>query len=157
MRSFENAEFAWRELAAEARAIVEADVPTNVAKVVIALAATAGCGCYVRGLLMAHYLPKFLIVRGDRNGKWSGSLEAVDNLPSELREKFQRMMMLVILYDGYRNPAHGWLFRRVMKSYTQGRQSFQEKLETKLTAASVLSRREPLERLEMAEKSLIPA
>jgi hypothetical protein len=157
MNSFQMAEFVWGKLAAEAQAIIEADVPASVGKVVLALAATAGCGRYVRGLLIAHYLPTFVIARGDRQGRWSGSLEAVENLPPEIRDRFEHMMALVMIYDGYRNPVHGWFFRRVMKSYTESKRTFEQKLETKLTAVSVLSRKEPLDHLEHLRKSLIPA
>ncbi|QLC25773.1 hypothetical protein HFP57_12605 [Parasphingopyxis algicola] len=122
-----------------ARLIEDEDTPESVARVVFWLAAAAGCGCFVRGFVIYHYLPRF-----GRSDKDSASLDEafgdVEKLPVDDRKEFFEFLAMVIAYDSYENPLQGWLFRRAIRSFfNKQTMSFQDRLIAMGTAFSILS------------------
>ena len=51
------------------------------------------------------------------------------------------LVMLVLVYDTFRNPLQGYLTRRAIKAIAEPKPDFQTKSEAQMTAFSVLSRR----------------
>lgn len=146
MRSFASAQRAWSELSTTAKEIVEQDIPEPAARAVIGLAGAAGCGCFIRGVMAAHYLPGLLRRSVDEPGDWDQAFTAIGNLSIEQKRSFDRLLALVLVYDSFKNPLQGWFFRRMLRSYVDPEPTFAEKAETQLAAFSVLSRRQLLAR-----------
>lgn len=143
-RSFASAERAWEGVKVAADDLLKNDVPETVARVVLALMATAGCGCYVRGMLVSHYLPRAQIVESEKSGQWDKAFGDVDALPHEQRDQFSKLLAAVVVYDSFRNPLQGWLFRRLIKSFIKVQQPITAQYEAKMTALSVLSRKDAI-------------
>ena len=141
MRSFARAERALADLQSAVRTLVEQDVPASVAKIALQLSVHAGCGCFVRGMLTSHYLPRVALVPRASGDVWEAAFADVERLPPAQREAFNRVVALVVVYDCFRNPLQGWLFERLMRSFTRAEPSWSDKAEAKLTAWSVVSRR----------------
>lgn len=140
LRSFRHAERVWATAMIEARTLMEADIPASVSRLVIELSSLAGCGCFVRGMVASHYFPRAILSNAAPNSTWDGAFADVEALPHEQREKFRKLLALIVLYDSYRNPFQGWLFRRSLKAVMRPDPGFKVQMETQLTAYSVVSR-----------------
>ncbi len=141
MRSFSSGATVWADLHKELRAFIEKEPPVAVAQLAIGLATAAGCGCFVRGVVATHYLPRFRQPRPQPRNPVEPAFNEVRSMEPELQEAFDRIMARVIVYDSYRNPVQGYLFRHIMWTFIQPQQSLASQLETKLAAFSVMSRR----------------
>jgi len=145
LRSYRRAEAMLGRVNENLEKLTESDVPVGVARLAFMLAATAGCGCYVRGIIYSHYLPSPLarLVAGGprRNSGVEHDLFDLDKLDGEQRALFSDLVASVIVYDADRNPLSGWVFRRVMKAY--GEPSFMDRADAEATAFSILSRKKP--------------
>ncbi len=145
LNSFRHADCVWSDLSQTARDLAEADVPTSVRRVVLALMMSAGCGCYVRGMFVSHFLPRiFLGIRGgekNRRGQWDQAFFDVDALPAPLSKEFSKLIALVVVYDSYRNPLQGYFFRRLIRSISKIKLDYGTHAEAELTAFSVISKR----------------
>lgn len=142
VRSFASAKRAWSDLNASVQAFLAEDVPQSAARVAVGLMSAAGCGCFVRGVLISHYLPRVSVLPRSAGAiKWEKDFSDLANLRADQKAKFERVIGLVIIYDSFRNPLQGWAFRRMMRSFASAEPSFTEKLEAQLAAVSVLSRR----------------
>lgn len=141
MRSFGKADKVWADLVHSAESLLEDDIPEHLARSIVALMRLAGCGCFVRGVVTAHYLP-FLSRTGGGEGAEDAFIE-FDALDGEQRERFWALLSAVILYDGFRNPFQGLLFRNMIRTYYRPspRLSAREKLQAALTAFGVLGRK----------------
>jgi hypothetical protein len=139
-RSFASANKVWNDLNEKANAILEEDIPVGVARIVFALTATAGCGCYVRGMLIGLYAPVPRGAMSHSDASWDKAFGGLDALPQKTRDEVSRLMAIAMVYDSYRNPLQGWIFRHAVKQYARGEPSFFDKLEAQLLALSVLSR-----------------
>ena len=140
IRSFRHAERVWAAAMAEARILMEADIPSSVSRLVIELSSLAGCGCFVRGMVVSHYFPRAIPSNDAPDATWDGAFADVEALPSQQRDQFRKMLALIVLYDSYRNPFQGWLFRRSLKAVIRPDPGFKVQMETQLTAYSVVSR-----------------
>lgn len=153
LRSFRRAEAVWADLSATADGLIQSDAPASVKRVVLALMMSAGCGCFVRGMLVSHYLPRVSLqqsLRERRSAKmWESAFSDVDSLPAGFKEDFSRLLALVMIYDSYRNPLQGFFFRRLLRSVLQPKLDYGTRAEVQLTAFSVVSKKEP--------RMLIPA
>lgn len=139
--SFRSADKLGAELSVEIRNFVESDAPPAVARLAIQLGAIAGCGCFVRGVLMSHYLPRVTVTRGRGVDPVQSAFDEADSMTADQQKAFGRITGMVIVYDSFRNPFQGWLFRRLLKSYLQPSQRWDSQLEAKLATFSVVSRR----------------
>lgn len=142
--SFASAERAWEGVKGAADDLLKNDVPETVARVVLALMVTAGCGCYVRGMLVSHYLPRFPTREPEQSGQWDRAFVDVDALPNDQRDQFSKLIVAVVVYDSFRNPLQGWLFRRLITSFVKAQQPIAAKYEAKMTALHVLSRKDAI-------------
>ncbi len=139
--SLRAAESALFEIERKAEDLLQQDLPVNVARVVIAMVYAAGCGCFVRAMLLGHYLPRRHVATGVvREGN-----KEIETLNLETREKISELMMLVIIYDSFRNPLQGWLFRRILKEYTRSSEKIEmnAKWEARLATMAVVDRKMP--------------
>jgi hypothetical protein len=141
IRSYGNAESVWSDLVNTADKLMDDDIPESVATAVLGLVVVAGCGCFVRGMLVSHYLPRPSPSKSEGSGHWNKAFEDVENLTADQRSNFYQLLATVVVYDSFRNPLQGWLFRRVLKSFLQPNPSFVQKAETQITAFSILARR----------------
>ena len=147
LRSFQNADRVWAELNQVGKRIAESDAPVSVKRLVLALMLSAGCGCFVRGMLASHYLPRFALRagRGSSPGKryWEKAFTDVEVLPVGLQDDFTHLTALVLIYDSYRNPLTGYFFRRVLRLVMQPKLDFGTRTEVHLAAYSVVTRKQP--------------
>lgn len=141
MVSFAHAEKARAMAQQEAVEMLETGVPQSVARLIVQLSALAGCGCFVRGMLMSHYLPKAVPSRGAKKGPWDVAFSDLDKLDADIRRKFDKYVSYLVLYDGYRNPLQGWLFQRALRSLAKPEPRYDLRMERQLAAYSVVSRR----------------
>jgi hypothetical protein len=145
LRSFQKADRVWSDLNQTARGIVESDAPVSVKRLVMALMLSAGCGCYIRGMIISHYLPRFALgsARASSPGRqyWEIAFTDVDSLSRDLQEDFARLTALVFVYDSYRNPLTGFFFRRALSLVMQPKLDFSTRAEVQLTAYSVVTRK----------------
>lgn len=141
MRSFANADRVGVRMKLAAEELLGEDIPASVAAAVIGLVYIAGCGCFVRGILIGHYFPRFRA--SSASPRVQQAFDDLDNLPAAHRQKFYDLLGAVIAYDSFRNPLQGWLFRRIAKSYFEGsaRMGVVEKADATATVFSVLSRK----------------
>jgi hypothetical protein len=144
MGSFDSAARVWTDLDAAATELLNTDLPESVGRMVVALTRLAGCGCFVRGVLLSNYLPRAKLQQDGRGDKWNDAFNDLKVLNGSQKDCFDRLLSLVIVYDSFRNPLQGWLFRRLLRSFTQDKRSYREKAEAELAALSVLSNRKPL-------------
>lgn len=141
-RSFSSAARVMDDLSSAVRGFVESDAPPEVARLAIQMAAITGCGCFVRGVLVSHYLPRGTISRGNVPRSLNSAFEASRRMPGELQTQFDRIAGLVMIYDSFRNPLQGWLFRRALRSFVEAKPTWNDQAETKLALFSVLSRKQ---------------
>lgn len=142
-RSFGTAERVWTDLNKLLTELLQSEVPSAVAQLAVMIGAVTGCGCFVRGVLMSHYLPRAFIMP-PQNSRFEVAFLAVEKLDAHQRKLFEQVMGMAIVYDSFRNPLQGWLFRRLLRSATQSEPSYSTKLETQLATASVLSKKKPV-------------
>lgn len=140
LRSYASAERVWADLNSTARSLLERDIGVHLAHNILSLSIAAGCGCFVRGLLIQHYLPAFITNRKRSNSEVENGFREAESLTGEAKQEFNQLLALVMLYDSFRNPFQGWLFKRVLSSYAR-RPSFRELREAELASYSVLSRK----------------
>lgn len=140
-RSFANADRVMTDLTAAVRTFVESDAPPEVARLAIQMSVLTGCGCFMRGVLMSHYLPRGGIVRANVPKALNAAFQQSRGMPIELQTQFDRISGLVMIYDSFRNPIQGWLFRRVLWSFVETKPTWNDQAETKLALFSVLSRK----------------
>jgi hypothetical protein len=144
LNSFQTADRVWSDLKTKSQEITDAaQVPEEVCRIVYALTASAGCGCYVRGMIMHHYLPALSTRKPDTPSeqRWSESFDKIAELPIEVQRKLAELIMLVFVYDSFKNPVQGWIFRRIVRSAANPSPNFAARTEAELTAFSVLSRK----------------
>lgn len=141
MVSFRNAERAWSELTLLARELVARDLPPRVAKLVVAMTASAGCGCFIRGVIISHYVPQLLRRYPNEERSLGPVFEQIENLDAESRDLFWKFQVHVMVYDSFRNPAQGWLFRRALKETLKPEVSYSTKREAQSAVFSVVARR----------------
>ena len=143
LRSYRSADAMLGKISDNLTRLAEADAPLGVARIGFMLAATTGCGCYVRGILYSHYMPSSLarlIAGGPKRGSsFERDLADLAKLNAAQRSAFSDLIVSVIIYDSYRNPLSGWLFRHMIRSYD--RPSFTERADAEVTAVSILSRK----------------
>ena len=147
LRSFEHASQVWNTANDLAQDVLAAKVPLSVARLVLELSALAGCGCFVRGMIVSHYLPRLHSSRSNEKGPWDQAFADLETLEPDVRQTFSKYIGMLILYDSFRNPFQGWLFRRAMRSVTRPNPSYEVRMETQLTAYSVVSKRSSNERI----------
>lgn len=141
-RSFGNASIAWVRLNEMGREIATSDKTSEaVAKVVLGLMLAAGCGCFVRGILISHYLPRAIVMRGGRDDEWDGAFEEIEEMDASDRAAFVQFLMQVVLYDSFRNPLQGWLFRRAIRMRGRLVPPPENRYEAQIVASSILRRR----------------
>jgi len=117
-------------------------ISNGFASVVFQLMATAGCGCYVRGMLFSHYLPvAWLADDSDKSHEVDVAFTDIDRAPAEQREAFAKLVAQVVVYDSFRNPLQGWLLRRAVKQVLRPEPSVSVRYESQITVRSVLARR----------------
>ena len=145
LRSFRKADVLLNRMDDALHKLIDSDVPIGVARVGFLLMGTAGCGCYVRGILYSHYMPPPLarLVAGGpkRNSPVERDLLDMNKLDEGQRRIFSELIGTVVMYDGYRNPLSGWLFRHMLRSSQPP--SFTERADTEVTTVSILSRQKP--------------
>lgn len=139
MRSYASAESVWTNLAGTAHELIESDIPASVARMILGLVTMAGCGCFVRGMLLSYYLPIPDGARSKADSVWDQSFADANKLSQEQREKFNHLLGQVMVYDSFTNPLQGWLFRRALKAFMRNEQTFAQRASTQLTVLSVLS------------------
>lgn len=145
LRSYQSASAMLGHVTENLEELTKSEPPVGVARLGFMLASTAGCGCYVRAVLMSRYLPTPLassIFGGSGRGK-SKEVEHdmfdLDKLTPEQRQHFSKLVASVIVYDGYRNPLSGWAFRKMMDAHTET--SYTQREGAELTIFSVLARK----------------
>jgi hypothetical protein len=140
LRSYRNAERIWADLNRVAQSLLQRDITADVAFNVFALACTAGCGCYVRTLLINHYLPWASDIGKARRSRpeVDRGFHDIEQLVGEAKSEFRELMALVIAYDSFRNPLQGWLLRRMLGSHFK-RPGFRESREAEIASYKVLS------------------
>lgn len=145
MRSFASAERVWLDVSSSAARVLDLGIPQNVAKLVVMLTATAGCGCFVRGMLIGHYLPR-RANKATQDNSLSGAFSDLESLDANVRNEVWTLLSQVMVYDSFRNPLQGWLFRRMLKNFVlaPAQANMVTKLEAQLTAISVLRRKATL-------------
>lgn len=139
--SFGRAAQLQAQLTDDLRSFVESDAPPAVSRLAIQLGTMTGCGCFVRGMLVSHYLPRIALTVGDNADHIQRAFDEAGAMAAEQQSAFGRITALVVLYDSFRNPLQGWLFRRMMRTYVRHEQRWDSQLETKLATFSVMSRR----------------
>jgi hypothetical protein len=137
--SFSHAEVIWNEITRISRDIIDSDIPPSVARAVVGLVSTAGCGCFVRGMLLSYYLPTPSGVDKNPGKEWERSFDDLRHLSDVQRDLFNQLMARVIVYDSFRNPLQGLLFRRALKSFMKNEQTFVQRMRTELTVLKILS------------------
>ena len=152
LRSFRKAETHWPKLVAQSQELLAMQISAGFASVVFQLMATAGCGCYVRGMLLSHYLPvAWLADDSDKSRDVDVAFRDIERAPAEQREAFAKLVAQVVVYDSFRNPLQGWLLRRVMKQVLRPEPSVKVRYESQITVRSVLARRSShIEKPELA-------
>lgn len=140
MRSYAAAERTWAEVKSAATDLMAHDVGAELARNVLMLVWSAGCGCYVRSLLMHHYLPGFFERRGQQSADIDKGFREIDALSADARADFHRLVAMVMVYDSFRNPLQGWLFRRVLRSYLT-KPGYREIREAELASYAVLAKK----------------
>ena len=140
-RSFASAERAWTGVTDAASKLIDQDIPESVGRVAVALMATAGCGCYVRGMLKKHYLPRVQFRKPPRIAALDEAFRDVEKMSNEQRDLFSDLVANVIVYDSFRNPLQGWLFRRLLRAYVKPQPPLTAKYEANMTAMDVLSQK----------------
>jgi len=136
----------WGDFEQQVRHFVSESESAEVSKLAIHMAAAAGCGCFVRGALMSHYLPRFSIEPKEERPGVQSAFAQVGDLPHAQREAFSKLIVMTLIYDSFRNPLQGWFFRRMLDSFTKPTVSWTHQQEAKLAAFSVLSRRQAIAR-----------
>lgn len=150
--SFRAADRVGADMATHARTLLDRDIPLRVAKLVVAMSAGAGCGCFVRGIIMVHYVPGWLRPRAVSNRSLDAVFEEIENLDAETKQIFWKFQIAVMVYDSFRNPAQGWLFRHAVRSMLKVEAPYAAKREAQTAIFSVVSRRK-----STGFKGLIPA
>jgi len=140
-RSFASAQIAWNEVDRAVLELLDSDVPAVVAQLAILIARLTGCGCFVRGVLMSHYLPRFTV---KPKPQLEVAFASLNELSPKQKKLFDQVIATAVVYDSYRNPLIGGLFRRLVKSAIQSQHTYSATLETQLAAAAVLSRKDPV-------------
>lgn len=141
MLSFGSAEHAWGVVTANAERLMEQDISPAVAKLIVRTVSAAGCGCFVRGMLLGHYLPRSRSTREEADRYWGSLFDEIDSGGQEMGKLFWQFLASVVVYDSFRNPLQGWLFRRALKEMLRPEPSYQAKLEAKSAIFSVVSKR----------------
>ena len=136
-RSFVTASMVGNDLNKAVREVLDAEAPSIIARLSIQLMAIAGCGCFVRGILIGHYLPRVTINSTDDAAQ--AAFNELSQMSPELQAKFNKVVALVFIYDSYRNPLQGAMFRRIMRSFLRPEPRWSDQLEAKLAAFSVVS------------------
>lgn len=143
-RSYAHAEKAWSEAMTLAHEILEKDIPLSVAQLIVATSALAGCGCFVRGLIASAYLPHTRREKSESSNSWDGAFTDLEALDSENRKLFNDFLVRIVIYDSYKNPISGKIFRSIVRSKSSNNTAL--RLETQLTTYSLLSRKNALNR-----------
>jgi hypothetical protein len=143
LRSFGSAERVFGDIETASNAILDKRIPQSVARFVVSLVMQAGCGCFVRGFLMRHYLPRISVRYQDGNREVSVAMDDIDRLDPDVRKMIWDLIALIIVYDGYRHPMSGWIFRHALKAFDSplAQAGIETRLETWQTAVSVLRRK----------------
>lgn len=117
--SYELASEVWGTVYRRADGILAGRYPAPVKAMAYGLAHTAGCGCYVRQMLLRHYLPSVATAREQASSKAppSALVKAIEGLRSSQRREIDLLIGAVVVYDGFSNPLQGWVFRRLMRGY----------------------------------------
>ena len=96
-RSYSNADRVWSDLNSHALELLKADIPKPISLLVVALSRTAGCGCFVRGALLSHYLPIRVAGRDAGDNGVKSAFDSIDKLTPELRQSIGKLLALVML------------------------------------------------------------
>lgn len=139
LTSFGSAERSQADMAEAARTLIESEPPPAVAKLVITMSLMAGCGCFVRGMLASHYLPRATVNRGKAEGRWAQAFAEAEGLSWEMRDIFAKFLIQVIIYDSFRNPFQGYLLRHTLENIVRPQPSLGTFLEARMTALSVVN------------------
>lgn len=145
LRSYQFADIMLSRVMENLTKLTEGDLPVGAARISFMLASTAGCGCFVRAVLLSHYLPSswasaiFGGVRQNPSPEFEHDLFDMDELSAEQGKHFSQLVASVIIYDGYRNPLSGWLFRRIVRAYAEP--SYTDRERAEITTFSVLGRK----------------
>jgi hypothetical protein len=89
--------------------------------------------------LLNYYLPAPDGIKKVADEEWQRSFSDLRQLSEAQREKFNQLIVCAIVYDSYRNPLQGWLFRHAIKSFMKNEQTFVQRVKTELTVLRVLS------------------
>lgn len=120
-RSYANAGRVWVMVRESASAIVEGNFPREAKEIALDLALAAGCGCFVRGVLLQHWVPTIMAAtRHHRRGSGPNQVEATMNaLTQSQRKRMDTLIGAVLVYDSLANPLLGYLFRRAIRSFSR--------------------------------------
>ena len=104
------------EMFARANRLLEGDYSDEVRSVVFRLAATTGCGCYVRSLLVEHFAPKISRAIADRyqDDEEGVAMEHLRSLPAPQKREFNEFIAHALAFDAFSNPGQGWVLRHVL-------------------------------------------
>lgn len=132
-RSVARSQIFWKAFKTDVERVIRDDsYPQPVAEFVYELAMTAGCGCYVRQMLVTHYLPSLWSRLSEEASEKPREREfdaAMQALSKPKREQIKRIMVTAIVFDSFYNPFQGWLFRRVLNGYKNPQPSTYRKVD----------------------------
>lgn len=142
--SLEKAEEALFDIEKTALKILDSDITKSTALIVVGLIGTAGCGCYVRGMLRDAIAPwariPHRLTMTDMGKKVQQGYDDLDDSKPSVRDDFHALIALTIIYDSYKNPLSGLLFRRFLKNVTSNSSnSVTAKRKAELTAIDVIT------------------
>lgn len=120
-RSYVNAARVWVMVRMTADDIVTGNFPREAKEIALDLALAAGCGCFVRGVLLQHWLPTVMAgFRRSRGGNGVNQIErTMGALSAHQRKKMDTLIGAVLVYDSLSNPFQGYLLRRAVRSFSK--------------------------------------
>lgn len=136
-QSFVNASKTWKQITSEASKIIDDETyPSKSIAFVMVMTGVAGCGCFVRAMLINHYFPKMLEINRVKRKDENPFEGALDGLTDSQRKSIDKLIAKIIWFDAHRNPLHGLLFKRLLSKHFNGKTAEQE-----LAAISVVRRK----------------
>lgn len=141
--SFRRAEAVQRELEKQASDIIDMAESVALKRYVLSMVALAGCGCFVRGMLALHFLPRLTSSIDQDDQSFDEVMSEIDEASSEFRKKFSNFTIHLVVYDSFRNPLQGWLLRHALTSLTKPvpQANFVARQEAMIATFSVIGRK----------------
>lgn len=114
----------WPMVEQSALKLMSDKYPPEVRSMAMQLGMTTGCGCYVSGFLVSHYMPWLdRLLSGKPSNNDERIIATLKRLDTRQRDQVDKMIAATLFYDSLTNPLRGSMVRRVIKYRVEQAQS----------------------------------